>query len=561
MKHSFDNRRVWWLAIALTVAFPIYDGWALGLGYDGFFRLPRGFAGAPAFALRMLGLLSALAVQAVTFRAALLAPLAWRVGFAAFLALATFIEYGYVGATGLPMNTDDVRIALESVFFWGGEIRTFVNWWAVGPAIGFAVTCFAVTPAVRGHLRRLSIAVLATFILHSAWAARSYARRDQSIGVNADTSISPIGMPQALARAATMTGWRVVADRLRYQHRDAVNYHASTAPNHHVVFVIDESVTAGHMSLNGYRRTTTPWLESLAKAGRISNWGIAAAAATYSDASVYCLLTGVTTLPDHDRLGFRTPTLFQYARAMNYQTHLFEGQGTARRFGLSAEDLTFVDDWRTANQFGNDFDTDVRMARAVSEVLAMPAGQFVVILKRGNHLPHVGNYPTGTGLWYPAYDKDVPSDAEIDALTNTYDNGLAYNVDHFFRALLREDGSLPRTVLLYTSDHGEVLGGEGTRPLSRGFDWGILAVPMFLMGDNRPPVDTQYRPSHHNAFATVLDLLSFPVDQRPLAYGRSLLTAQADDHDSRIVFTGLLSGDESFALGDFDRIQRPAILQ
>src|SRR4029453_13041633 len=302
-------------------------------------------------------------------------------------------------------------------------------------------------------------------------------RRDQTIGVN-EAALSPVGMPEEFARGLTLTAWRAVADRFSYQHRDTLSYRAETTPDYHVVLVIDESISAGHMSLNGYHRSTTPWLDTLVQKGRASSWGIAAAAANYSDASVYSLFTGVTTLPDREKRGFVQPTLFQFARAMNFRTHLFEGQRTIRRFGLSGTDMAFVDDSRTTAEFGNDFDTDLRMARAVSALLQEPGGQFVVVLKRGNHVPQEDNYPSGRGRCKPSNDGTVPDRAEAEALTNPYDNGLAYNVDRFFQTLLRDDGSLPRTVVVYTSDHGEVLSGEGAVAFTRALDWSVLAVPL-----------------------------------------------------------------------------------
>jgi glucan phosphoethanolaminetransferase (alkaline phosphatase superfamily) len=557
---SEESALAWWLAIALTAGTPVYDGWSLGTAYRNFFGLSHLIQNPLAYGVRMVGLATVLATAVLVFRAALLAPGRWRVVVAISIGLATFVEYGYIAALGAPMTSDDVRVAFESMAFWPGEARTFANWWALGPMVAFAAACLAVTPAADRRRGRLAFALLTVLLVHSMWAARGYLRRDQTIGVTA-SALSPIGMPEEFARAATLTGWRVVTDSLRYQRRDSINYLAETVPDYHIVLVIDESISAGHMSLNGYFRPTTPWIDALVRTGRASSWGVAAAAANYSDASVYCLLTGITTLPDRDRRGFIQPTLFQFAHAMRFRTHLFEGQRTGRRFGMSAADMAFVDDSRTATDFGSNFDTDNRMARAVSALLQEPAGQFVVVLKRGNHVPQEDNYPSGRGNWRPDNGGSVPEQARDKALTNTYDNGVAYNVDGFFRALLRGDGSLPRTVVIYTSDHGEVLSGEGAAPFTRALDWSVLAVPLLLLGDNRPPVDTTYRASHHNLFATVLDLLKFPTTERPAPYRRSLLTATGEDRDRRVVFTGALFGDGHYEVGDFDALIRPTLLQ
>jgi arylsulfatase A-like enzyme len=146
------------------------------------------------------------------------------------------------------------------------------------------------------------------------------------------------------------------------------------------------------------------------------------------------------------------------------------------------------------------------------------------------------------------------------ALTNTYDNAIRYNLDGFFRALLRADGSLPGTTVLYTSDHGEVLSGEGSEPLSRNLAWGIAAVPLFMVGDQRPAVDTGYHAGHHNIFATLLDLMAVPEASRTGSPARSLLTARATDRDARIVLGGFLFDRVGVELRDLDAFARPQVL-
>jgi arylsulfatase A-like enzyme len=245
---------------------------------------------------------------------------------------------------------------------------------------------------------------------------------------------------------------------------------------------------------------------------------------------------------------------------MRYTTHLLDGQTGDRRFGISWDDLKSVDDYRAADAFGDDPDVDFRIAGEVRKALESPAGQFIVVLKRGNHNAHQRNYPPGRGPWQPAFDGEVSRADRDAALTNTYDNAVLYNVDGFFRALLNPDGTLPRTTVLYTSDHGEVLSGEGSEPLTRWIAWGVIAVPLVMGGDVQPAVDTGYRASHHNIFATVLDLMHVPATIRQGSLYRSLLTARETDRDPRFALDAYIMGDETADLGDFDKLSRPAAL-
>src|SRR5262249_32297031 len=145
----------------------------------------------------------------------------------------------------------------------------------------------------------------------------------------------PTGAFEGFARALTLNAWNHAIERLNLQMRQPMTYQAATTPTNHIVFVIDESMAAGHLSIDGYARPTTPWLDGLAREGRLDSWGVASSTTTMSDGSVACLMTGVNVVPDAGHRVFSQPTLFQFAKAMNYRTHLFDGEFSSPRFGLS----------------------------------------------------------------------------------------------------------------------------------------------------------------------------------------------------------------------------------
>ena len=67
------------------------------------------------------------------------------------------------------------------------------------------------------------------------------------------------------------------------------------------MLIIDESIRPDHLSLNGYKRATTPYLEELARQpGLVHNWGAAASGATCSQLSNALMITGVTPQPEDD---------------------------------------------------------------------------------------------------------------------------------------------------------------------------------------------------------------------------------------------------------------------
>jgi glucan phosphoethanolaminetransferase (alkaline phosphatase superfamily) len=546
------RRREWWTAVAFTAAVWAFETWRLPVGWRDYFEAPD-LPSWRGIAVHVAGIAAIFGAEILFVRAALVSSRAWRAVYLVLFAGAAFVQYGYVSATGFFASARDLDLALDNTRLWLPMAGVFLTWPALVPSLGFAAVIATGRRLPAGHVRRFVVVVLATASVHSVYAASAFLHRAQDVGMTSVHAV-PTGSFEGLARAVTFQAWNRAADRLDLRLRRPIAYQAATTPTTHIVFVIDESVTAGHLSVAGYPRATTPWLDALARDGRLDSWGIASSAVTQSTGSVACLLTGVNVVPDVEHRVYSQPTIFQFARAMNYRTHLFDGESLVPRFGMGQEDLKFVDDWRTRD-FGDDPDTDFRMARAVAKLLEEPSGQFIVVLKRGNHFPYGQAVPGGQGFWQPAAYTPSPTPADRLKLVNSYDNGIRYNLDRFFQELLGASGVPQRTVVIYTSDHGARVNSGA--PLDRLIAWEQTAVPLLMFGEARPKVDTGYRASHHNVFATLLDLMRVPDEIRPAAYGRSLLRARATDHDTRVVLSGLLTDPHLANVGDFDALVPP----
>src|SRR5574339_998571 len=128
--------------------------------------------------------------------------------------------------------------------------------------------------------------------------------------------------------------------------RESVPYQPSGKPSNNIVLIIDESIRGDHLSINGYTRETTPFLSLLeASEDSFYNWGLAAAGATCSYPSNTLILTGVRPgTYEFDRT-VRYPTVFQYARAMGYETYYMDAQTSSLWNGLTDQDISFVDRW------------------------------------------------------------------------------------------------------------------------------------------------------------------------------------------------------------------------
>jgi glucan phosphoethanolaminetransferase (alkaline phosphatase superfamily) len=463
-------------------------------------------------------------------------------------ALVTFFEYGYSNALGRFTNFYDLISAFSATREQTlDSVYTYISFSALVPCLVLILLCIFIKKArpqfgpVYSVLLFLSLLL---FYLHFSYVNQiffGYQFVSNSFGSFCQTTadfmlINPV---------AAITG----------QKREVVDFSAPAPdfhPDNNIIFVFDESVRGDHLSLNGYGRPTTPYLQSLAKDNLLLNWGIASSASTISHPSYNAMITGATS-EMLDKKSFSQinsmPTLFQYAKSMNYRTCLIDGQ-MKTYWGGNSQDLKYIDDfismkeldspnrvedWELGNKITNQdnqnntlkqWEIDQKIARIVNRIFSGSTGNFVFIYKRGDHFPYEKNYPESEAVWKPVYhfkeQYEVPPADQYQAIVNSYDNAVRYNLDNFFRQLSPDYSKLPNnTVIIYTGDHGEsffVNGKAGHGGTTRE----EAMVPLFILGLKDKPVDTSFKASHANVFTTLLDLMGYPREKQKYQYEMSL---------------------------------------
>ncbi len=206
-----------------------------------------------------------------------------------------------------------------------------------------------------------------------------------------------------------------------------------------------------------------------------------------------------------------------------------------------------------------DLDTtkDLGIARLLSSLLNERGGYFVLINKKGLHFHYRNRYPDdmASTIWKPVMEASEPIDpsaAGREKLVNTYDNGIRFQVDEFFRVFVSETTN-QNYVILYTSDHGQTLAEHGQVYTHMKPDKVIVDVPDFLVSGERyskkgllAGIPPGIRVSHLNNFATLLDLMSVPISSRVRPYDKSIFSLTAEDNRVRYYMSGSLHG-----LGDY----------
>lgn len=456
----------------------------------------------------------------------------WRIVYFVVFAIAVLVEFNFWNMFQRFMTSYDLSTAFYSPpQLWLDAASLFFSWVGLFPILVY-------------------LAILAVYKRQQQGSATFFVVFLMIVGINSfiyymGYEKSPAISVQDFLKTLTATAWSGWQEPYV---REEVTFRSDKELANNVVLIIDETIRGDHFSLNGYHRATTPYLDELAAEGYIDNWGVVASASSCSWLSNAAILMGLAKYPDDEHRAAQNPSLFQYAKAMGYTTYYFDAQTDILWNGLVLSDLTYVDHWINSATLGNDLNNDLRAAEQVYQITAHSKGNFILINKKGIHFYYDSVYPAENRIWEPVGGGREYSDANL--VINSYDNGLHYNINHFFQQLIPDPANLNSTVYVYTGDHGETLAEDGANWPHCGPTRNEAAVPLFLIGNERP-VDTSYKASHYNIFATVLDLMEVPKSARLYTYPLSLFEATTEDSQDRFFI------DAGGAVINYDALMSP----
>ncbi|MEJ2704361.1 MAG: sulfatase, partial [Sedimentisphaerales bacterium] len=341
----------------------------------------------------------------------------------------------------------------------------------------------------------------------------------------------------------------------------------SSAPN--VLLIVWDTVRAESMSLYGYERQTTPYLEDLAKEGTVFRNAIATASWTLpSHASLFTGRYHHETLTSYYKpLDATYPTLAEDLATHGYITGGFVAnteyccaeRGIARGFVHYEDYVASIGELERSSSLIRSLSRQsfVRLLFGYRDVLGrksaprigndflrwvdhIPNGRsfFAFLNYYDAHQPYIAPAefddmfgPTDRLVTYisryscgvPCSSDDTPTD-EIESMRNAYDGSIAYldsNLKWLFGELKRRN-LLDRTLVILVADHGEEFAGHST--IGHGKDLYIqsIRVPLILRLPGSVPRDVvvQEPITLRDMPATVIDLLSLPDEG--LFPGRSL---------------------------------------
>lgn len=301
-----------------------------------------------------------------------------------------------------------------------------------------------------------------------------------------------------------------------------------------IVLIVDESIRADILGINGYEKGTTPYLSSLETG--VVNFGLAAASSNCSDYSNLILRTGVRKegVPDENQMTLKKASIWQFTRKAGFYNVYLDAQSEEEWANyqnfMNEHEAYFVDKLIRIRQ-KIAYESDGVARKNLIDYLKQPGKTFVILNKYGMHFPYFRSHPKEYDIFTPVLKQGEPMNDREKSL-NSYMNGIRWSVDDWFKGLLSESGDFKSYIMIYTSDHGQNIVDDGTlathcRPRANRFE-GI--VPMMVFSNDAAILEkfkavqaaSYDKTSHFQIFPTLLELAGYKEPWVRSHYGASL---------------------------------------
>ena len=301
-----------------------------------------------------------------------------------------------------------------------------------------------------------------------------------------------------------------------------------------IVLIVDESIRADILGINGYKKDTTPYLDSL-KTGIVS-FGLAASSSNCSDYSNLILRVGARKeeLPDDNQMTLKKPSIWQFTKKAGFYNVYLDAQSAEEWVNyqnfMNSHEASFVDEIIRLRQ-KTTYESDRVALEKLKVYLRQPGKTFIMLNKYGIHFPYFRSYPKERIIFSPSLELGEPMNDREKSL-NSFMNGIRWSVDDWFKQLLSESGDFQPYVIIHTSDHGQNIVDDGTlathcRPRANRFE-GIVPMVVFsndavILEKFKKVQKANYdKTSHFQIFPTLIRLAGYQSSWVRKHYGPSL---------------------------------------
>lgn len=205
------------------------------------------------------------------------------------------------------------------------------------------------------------------------------------------------------------------------------------------VLAIGETVNYEHLSLTGYKRKTTPALDSISNITLLTNYYSGSNFTLYS---VPQIITRATA--DNFSLQYKEKSIYEPFQECGFKT-----------FAICSQNLLLEERYLIAGIDGYfDINNDQQAENIVDSLCNIYDKLFIILHYWGNHSPYE-NFGRAQDVFHPNIKTEKDQGESFESLVNAYDNTVLmtdYNLSNIISTIGRLDG---QAALMFVPDHGE----------------------------------------------------------------------------------------------------------
>ena len=240
------------------------------------------------------------------------------------------------------------------------------------------------------------------------------------------------------------------------------------------IIILLDALRSDHLPMYGYKRNTTPFLDSLYKENRLLKIKNSFSTSTNTIGGI----SGLFYSKDWNDFNYSQLNMMQYFQLSGYSTNAFLTGYHSGWYGLSAMYRGYCDNfYESTSAYHTATDDDLVTLKKIENTSFNP-GSFTFIHLLSTH--PVGKRNDAFRIYRP--DKIGLNTNYKEALCNNYDNGILqgdYIVQEIFKKLQKEN-LLDKATIFIVGDHGDLMGEDGLYGHSAGLHEKLLEVPILI---------------------------------------------------------------------------------
>ena len=229
----------------------------------------------------------------------------------------------------------------------------------------------------------------------------------------------------------------------------------SNEDNLHIIFVLGESVRADHLSLNGYFRETNPLLS---KQKNLISFKNIYTPLTYTAISVPQILTDKSVLDT----AYVATSMYSVLNNASFKTEWIGNQSLEKSFKdivYTNKTVKIIDQFHSVLSLNKEKDAELLNNTTLNK--KFDGNKITTIHMIGSHWYYNSRVDENYIQFKPITSSKYLGSSTTSELINSYDNTILY-LDEFLNSTIETlKKSSKKTILIYLSDHGEILGEDG----------------------------------------------------------------------------------------------------